>query len=159
MYIYGDQFIKFAVRIFSSIYYEKYAENIGSGSGNGMLILLIFIFVVCYINESRRNVGCINQYAMEKIGYNDIWLHMLLLAILFNFVALRLEIAARIMWFFKPALIFLIPNTFRYYRLKSKSDYVLFIGILIVCIVLPFIYYSSSIKIDNFGIVPYEFFN
>ncbi len=162
VYILGKNLIGIAIRGFSSLYYEKYSDRIGSGSGNGMLLLLIFVFAVCYLNEiygSKEGIkSSSNKMFEEKLSYNDIWLHMVLLAIAFNVVALKLEIAARMMWFFKLGLLFLIPNTFRFYNARRKGDIFLFLGFIMVCLILPVIYYHSSMVTDNFGIVPFVFF-
>lgn len=162
IYFLGDTVILFLLKNITSYYYARYAEGIGSGSGTGMLLLLVMIFAYCFWNQTRiGNKGAVyaEKNGMKKFDeYHSIWMHMLLLAIALNMLALRLMVAGRLMWYMKISLIFLLPNTFQMLSAKNKSDILAGALFIVCCIILPIIYYNNMMNVDNAGIVPYFFY-
>jgi putative Mn2+ efflux pump MntP len=151
------------IGMMSPYYFNKYIQNVGSGSGKGMLLLLSLIYIMCYFTNKNHN----DNLTLDKItvdrhentyDYNEIWLKMLMIAIAFNILALRLEIAARIMWYFKIGLIYLIPNTVSNVQINVKLRNTIMVFGIITFIAIPVVYYTNSIRIDNFGINPYKFY-
>ena len=148
------------IRFFSSIYYQRYAGGLGTGSGQGMLMLLIAILAVCYFNYTsieKKNTEN-SLYEQDFMREYDLWIKMLMLGIVFNIVAMRLEIAARMMWYFKIGLLFLLPNTLLNFEIRVKHNTAIKVFFLLIIIVALIVYYNSAMLTDNFGITPYAFY-
>lgn len=155
LYIVKGLFLVKLIGAFSSVYAERYAQDITSGSGLGMLLFLIGTISIALI---YRNMYISNDlHKNDKYRYLDLWIKMLLLAIPFNIVALDIEIAARMMWYFKLAVLFLIPNVLEDIKLNSYSKIIFFFISIIFLLVTPLFYYFPSMSSDNFGINPYKF--
>lgn len=146
-YLFGDKIVSLLMRSFSTYYYERYGSLIGEGSGTGMLLMLIVIFVFCMFHYRMVN----------KMDENfSIWLQMVLICIGLTVLALHLNVAARLTWYFKTALIILLPNTFLNIKLKSKKEAIVLAAIIIVACFFPyFFYYIPTMATDNAGIIPY----
>lgn len=143
LYVFSTKIIQLAFQ-FVSYYASRYEDDLGTGDGWGMLLLILGITVFCFLYRND---------AEQSDSRFPIWFSMLLLSFFFGVIALRLTIAARIMWFFKVVLIFLVPNMMAMFTEKKKSlEKLIFFAM--TCVV-PWVYYLSSVNADYFGILPY----
>lgn len=137
----GSRIINIVLNVFG---YQQYLSYVGSGDGISMLILLVSIILLTLILKKTNNLT-------EDNGLN-LLLQMLILAVGFNVLSLQLTFAARVMWYFKTALLILIPNVIA----NLKSNDIKGIGLFLV-IILPLIYFNIMSSADTAGIVPYIF--
>lgn len=109
--------------------------------------MLIGIFMLCYAYYPAISI---------KDKEYSLWLKMLMLCIALNMIAFHLNIAARLMWYIKPAIIVLLPNVFNEIPIKDNREMLVLLGIIgIICFLPYFMYYLPSMQTDNAGIVPY----
>lgn len=125
--------------------YSHYSSDLNQGDGGSMLILLIAILILTLFFRKRNIIIKDDNYSL--------WIHMLILAILFNLLSLKLWIAARVMWYFKTALLIVIPNSIN----SIKDGKMKFYSYLLI-IMLPLIYFYLVNLADNAGIIPYKFY-
>lgn len=131
--------------------YSKYlyeiGNGLGNGSGGGMLMILITVFICMQLfKDSLKRVDA---------KYVNLWLHMIIIAIIFNILALQLGIFERVMRYFIISMIIIIPNTI--YSLKQK--WLKSIGVIFVLLLTTF-YYFKIIMLSyssSGGIIPYTF--
>lgn len=142
-YVLGSTILRFVFSYFS-LYGSRYGDSIGSGDGEGMFVLLLGIFIICYIWR---------EHFEKSDTYHIIWISILMLAIVYGSIALNLIIAARIMWYEKAILLFLIPNVLS--ALKGKNAFPIKLVFLCGSCMLPLIYYFSIMETDNFSVIPY----
>lgn len=125
--------------------YRKYFENLGSdkGSGNGMLLLL----AVCI-------VGCLLIKFVYKVKEElDIYIHMLLVAIVLNMMALEISMVGRLMLYFQIGMVVALPNAISYI-----NDRLIRIIALVSITLFSLYYYIQILLAGNInGVVPYVF--
>jgi len=123
------------------VYGKRYGDELGSGDGKGILLFHILILVIALIQKQHKN------------NRNHLWLIMLVTSVIFNLLALNLTIAARVMWYFKPTFLILIPEI-----LENKPKKNLVLHVLLSCIILVYPLYHTfqRVSADNEGIFPYE---
>lgn len=141
-YLFGGVLLN---NIISRLHYVRYASDIGSGDGTGMLILLLTILITALLFKKNNIV--------QEDPYFNLWIHMILLSLLFNILSLHLWIAARLMWYFKPAMLIILPNMFASIKDKKISIYA-----SLSTAILSLVYFYLVNRSDNAGVLPYLFF-
>ncbi|WP_195932060.1 EpsG family protein [Turicibacter sanguinis] len=142
-YIFGSKIIEILLKLGSSYYYERYSSNLGNGDGEVVLLFFIFI-LLSYL--FFKNFNLINDRFKDTL-----WIKFLILCIFLGIISLKLNIAARLMWYTKAGLIITIPNII----VNIKNIEFRFIYTIIVTIGILIIYFML-ISSSFVGIVPYE---
>lgn len=124
--------------------YQQHADRIGEGSGTGMLVMLIMITIAALIYRKS---------AIRKGESYDIYIHILLVGLLLNILALNFDLAGRAMIYFTIHNIILIPNIL--YSINKKIDR--FVGIYIVLVGTLYFYFFRLLPSDVSSVVPYMF--
>ena len=106
--------------------------NRTGGSGEEMLLILSIIYAFCYILNSKY---C-------KINMVLIWMHMLAMMLIFNVLSINFYIMERMMRYFSPCILILIPNSLSILPDRRKRTFLIIIVML--CFFLYFIYIMSS---------------
>lgn len=124
--------------------YQGYRTEVGAGSGNGLLLWMCFILVFAYLNQKGK----------RDYDYN-MWVNFIFIVILFNILALNLTTVSRLIWYFKVALLFLIPRISNGLRKKSNSyEKIIFdLGAYIA----PWYFYIPMIMSKYLAVMPYVF--
>lgn len=135
--------VDLAVSVLNLIDYTE-KEN----SGGGYTLLTFF----CMMLFAMRYVGN-RQSELKNNRVIDVFLNMLLLAVLIQVLALKLSILTRCTEFFRFSLVILIPNVLMSFKKKERML------LITVCIALFAIYFVVTNKSNWAGIIPYEFIN
>ncbi len=136
--VFGKEILTFLAKL---VHYESYIKRIGSGNGGGMLLIHISILIL---------VLMVIRGTKEEMGLE---IHCLLLAIMFNVLALQMGVADRIMVYYDMVLLFTMPRTIRLIKERQMRN--------LVCVLFCFglfTYYICIIcRVDNSSIIPYQF--
>ncbi|WP_381426383.1 EpsG family protein [Sporosarcina thermotolerans] len=137
--LFSTKIIYFLMGIFG---YHLYVGRVGNGSGTGMLLMLSLIAIAALLY--RRS-------AIRNGEDYDLYIHILIVSILLNILALDFNLAGRAMIYFTIHCIILIPNII--YTIKPKMDRS--VGIYIVLLGAMF-YYLIILTTDVGSVVPYQ---
>lgn len=141
---------KFSVDIINLIAnffnYNFYINDIGNGLGNGkgMFILLSSVLIVALIYK---------KYINEKDKNFNIYIHMIIISIVFNTLAFNFALMGRVMHYFTISMIILIPNVIFY--MKEKIDK--YIATYLVAFLSIYYYIFIILQKDLNVVVPYKF--
>lgn len=128
----------------------SFAWYIGrSGSGESMLFFSVVLTLLLFLWKKKDG---------DMIEREKIWFDMMMLSIIFNAAALHLGLFERVMRFFYPALIILVPNTLSDLSIKKMEIKKVTRTMLIIFFVLFFAYimYTGNGNKSG-GTYPYEF--
>lgn len=141
IFIFSSQILSILINLFG---YEQHIDRLGDGSGVGMLILLLLIATAAIFYRGNA----------LKVDRNfDIYLHILLVGILLNILALEFDLAGRAMIYFTVHNIIIVPTII--YSIKNKFDRN--IGVLLIIIGVLYFYIFRLLLIDVSYLVPYRF--
>lgn len=121
-----------------------YTESESSGGGYTLLAFYcIMLFAIRYVGN--------RQPELKDNPVIDVFLNMLLLAVLIQMLALKLSILTRCTEFFRFSLVILIPNVLMSFRKKERML------LITACVTLFTLYFVAANKSNLAGIIPYEF--
>lgn len=145
--LFGDKLLNPIIRQTSFSWYIGRA-----GSGESMLVFSLVLTMLMYYLQKGDE---------EIVGRKKIWLDMMLLSIIFNAAALHLGLFERVMRFFYPAIIIMIPNTLNEYSSIKNISIKKWLKILLILFFVVFFYYimCSGDGRSSGGTNPYEFMN
>lgn len=123
-----------------------YTEKESSGGG---YTLLTFFCIMLFAMRYASN----RQSELKNARVIDVFLNMLLLAVLIQILALKLSILTRCTEFFRFSLVILIPNVLMTFQKKERMLLIAF------CVALFALYFVVANKSNLAGIIPYEFIN
>lgn len=133
--------INIAVQVFQLI---DYTDSDEEGGGTTLLIFyFIMLFVMNYVAKK--------QSELKNNRVIDIFLNMLLIAMLLQILALKLPIITRCTEFFRFSLVILVPNILMSFKKKERMF------LVTGCVILFAFYFVITNRYNLAGIIPYEF--
>lgn len=139
--------------------YPQYQYSEGSDTGGKYIIIFMviiiigFVFRKQYINKESNSLKKIINNKKMTISNIDLLYHMLITAIICQFLTYKIFIFSRITRYFSVFIIILIPEFLSGIKDKNMKRFIT-CGVLIG----GFLLYMVALKVDVNSVVPYNFF-
>lgn len=152
LFMFSDKIIYWGMHLLG---YQEYSVNLGEGSGVGMIFMLSFFLFLALIYR-KPTVICSkgNQlnYTSDSISF-DIYINILVVAIMINILAINFALAGRVMLYFTIHNIILLPKVIS--SIDNRRNRI-FVSLIILSGV-SYYYIFKLLVDDGSGVVPYLF--